>query len=150
MTKNCIKLLILLILFNISVASSQDATSVDIYQGDKTENRVMPQSDQEVIDEQNKKTAYFDDLKSGRRKPANIDEAAIFYEASDGESLGSHPKLRPDQKFYRLMVKLQEADESGVFIGISVAEQYGALMAAMQGYSIRTNRSYYKFNLPAE
>jgi hypothetical protein len=67
-----------------------------------------------------------EDLKSGRAKPASLEEAMITYSATNGANLASAPKIRPDGRLYALHGRIRLAEDKPEFMasaGLSQNEE---------------------------
>lgn len=58
------------------------------------------------------------DLRAGRVKPANIEQAMVAYSAENGISLASAPKIRPDGKLYALIGIIENAGSDPEFLAM--------------------------------
>lgn len=66
--------------------------------------------------EKAKAEALVSNLRSGKVKPVNLQQAAIVFGAVDGGELGSEPKIRPDGKMYAMYGIIHKAENEPVFI----------------------------------
>ncbi|QNA89688.1 hypothetical protein G4G28_16615 [Massilia sp. Dwa41.01b] len=75
------------------------------------------------------------DLKSGRVKPDNLEEAAIVHGARPGDGIVSSPKLRPDGALYYLHGRIKHADARPVFFAVPTMSQVDQMNLAV--YNLR-------------
>lgn len=68
-------------------------------------------------------------LRSGQVKPANLREAAIVYNAENGGSLASAPKIKPDGGMYYLNGKIKMAGDKPEFFAALSSSQDNELLA---------------------
>lgn len=71
-----------------------------------------------AVIEQQKASALEADLRAGRVKPANMEQAMVAYSAENGISLASAPKIRPDGKLYALIGIIENAGSDPEFLAM--------------------------------
>lgn len=105
---------------------------------------------EEEEEEKRKVIARESDLRAGRVKPANIKEAAIFYNAESGSDLASAPKVRPDRKLYALQGKIAMADGNGApaFLAQLSLGYGGDMLASAIGLSGEYETKYFHVKIP--
>lgn len=59
--------------------------------------------------------ALVSDLKSGKKKPSNLKQAMLAYDANDGSSLAGSPKIRADGALYAIYGTIAFANEDDSF-----------------------------------
>lgn len=83
------------------------------------------------------------DLKSGRAKPASLEEAMLTYDATDGSNLASAPKIKPDGRLYALHGRIRLAEDKPEFMASAGLSQNDEL-------NINVNRIRFGHLVPFE
>lgn len=79
-------------------------------------------------------------LKSGDRKPSNIHEAIILYDAEEGYSLASAPKIKPDNAIYTINGRIELIVQEDKFIAVADTKAYS---------ESSLNKTYFEVKIPA-
>lgn len=94
-------------------------------------------------------------LKAGRIKPADLDEAAIAFDARRGEAVVISPKLRPDGHMYYMHGKIKIAGDEPTFLAVpsmSKLEEQNVAVYNLRGIgqpiNMRESTDYFKVVVP--
>jgi len=74
---------------------------------------------------------HADALRTGKAEVKNAYDAALFYNADDGQSLMFRPKMQPDGKVYALFGVLDKVDEKGNVLRIKAGTNYAIITKAL-------------------
>jgi hypothetical protein len=108
--------------------------------------RELDESARKEAEEQQKKAeeaALAEDLKSGVKKPENMNDFMLLYDAENGLSLAGNPKIKPDGKFYGVMGSISIANEDDSFIAESIED-----LARVLAYMPVGEKKYFKIIIP--
>jgi len=97
------------------------------------------------------------DLKAGRTQPTSLEDAAIAFGASPGDSIVKSPKLKPDGALYYLYGKIKEADARPTFYAVptmSKQAQFDLAVYNLRGvgrpFHVQESTDYFKANVPKQ